>query len=206
VPLSALAEAVARGNSVVDTREATRFREGAIPGTINIPAGRTFTTWAGSLLPYDRDLYLLLDEGTADLRELVRDLAGIGLDRVSGYLGADAIEAWSRTPGQLQRIPSVSLPQLKSRFGHDGLMVLDVRDVSEWKAGHIPGSRNIPVGRLDQRLGELPQDRTLVVHCQTGPRAAIAASLLRARGFSNVELFPSGFAEWRASGQPVETG
>ena len=206
VPLSALAEAVARGNSVVDTREATRFREGAIPGTINIPAGRTFTTWAGSLLPYDRDLYLLLDEGTADLRELVRDLAGIGLDRVSGYVGADAIEAWSRTPGQLQRIPSVSLPQLKSRFGHDGLMVLDVRDVSEWKAGHIPGSRNIPVGRLDQRLGELPQDRTLVVHCQTGPRAAIAASLLRARGFSNVELFPSGFAEWRASGQPVETG
>jgi hydroxyacylglutathione hydrolase len=190
----------------VDTREAARFREGAIPGTINIPAGRTFTTWAGALLPYDRDLYLLLDEGRTDLTELVRDLAGIGFDRVAGYVGAEAIDAWSRTPGRLQSIPSVTLPQLRSRFAHDQLVVLDVRDVSEWMAGHIPGSQNIPVGRLDQRLGELPQDRTLVVHCQTGPRAAIAASLLLARGFRNVELFSSGFAEWRASGQPVETG
>lgn len=206
VPVSALAEAVARGDPVVDTREATRFSEGAIPGTINIPAGRTFTNWAGSLLPYDRDLYLLVDEGRAELMELVRDLAGIGLDRVAGYVGEDAIRAWSRTPGQLQHIPSITLPQLKSRFGHDGVIVLDVRDVSEWKGGHIPGSRNIPVGRLDQRLADLPRHGTLVVHCQTGPRAAIAASLLRARGFSNVELFSSGFAEWRASGEPVETG
>jgi hydroxyacylglutathione hydrolase len=46
----------------------------------------------------------------------------------------------------------------------------------------------------------------LVVHCQTGPRASIAASLLRARGFRDVQLFSSGFAEWRATGQPVETG
>jgi hydroxyacylglutathione hydrolase len=204
--LNRLVDALAQGEPVVDAREAAQFRKGAIPGTINIPAGRTFTTWAGSLLPYDRDVYLLLDEGRVDHMELVRDLAGIALDRVAGYVGADAIQAWAETQGELQRIPSVTLAQLKSRLEHDAMMVLDVRDVSEWNAGHIPGSRNIPVGRLDQRLGDIPRRAMLVVHCQTGPRAAIAASLLRARGFSDVQLFSSGFAEWRAAGQPIESG
>jgi hydroxyacylglutathione hydrolase len=204
--ISTLADALAQGLPAVDTRDAARFREGAIPGTINIPAGRTFTTWAGSLLPYDRNLYLLADDDRTDIMELVRDLAGIGLDGVAGYLGTDAIESWRNTRGELQRIPSITLAQLRSRIGHDGLVVLDVRDVSEWKAGHIPGSRNIPVGSLDQRLDDVPHGGTLVVHCQTGSRAAMAASLLRARGFRDVQLFSSGFAEWRAAAQPVETG
>lgn len=206
LPPSALDEVLAQGHSVVDTREAARFREAAIPGTINIPAGRTFTTWAGSLLPYDRDLYLLADDDRTDVMELARDLAGIGLDRVAGYLGMDAIESWHHTHGELQRIPTISLAELQNRLVQDGVVVLDVRDPSEWKAGHIPGAHNIPVGRLEQRLGDVPRRGTLVVHCQTGPRAAMAASLLRARGFSDVRLFSSGFAEWRAAAQPVEMG
>ena len=189
-----------------DTREAARFREAAIPGTINIAAGRTFTTWAGSLLPYDRDLYLLADDDRTDIVELARDLAGIGLDRVAGYFGVDAIESWRRTHGELQRIPTITLAELQNRLVQDGVVVLDVRDPSEWRAGHIPGSQNIPVGRLVERLSEVPPRGTLVVHCQTGPRAALAASLLRVRGFSDVRLFSSGFAEWRAAAQPVETG
>jgi hydroxyacylglutathione hydrolase len=206
LPVAAVADALAQGHPVVDTREAARFSEGSIPGTINIPAGRTFTTWAGSLLPYDRDLYLLVDEGRADVMELARDLAGIGLDRVAGYLDGDVVESWGRSQGELQRISSINMEQLQDRLERDALVVLDVRDVSEWKAGHIPGSRNIPLGRLDQRLSELPQRGTLIVHCQTGPRAAMAVSLLQARGFKDVHLFSKGFAAWRAAAQPVETG
>jgi hydroxyacylglutathione hydrolase len=83
-------------------------------------------------------------------------------------------------------------------------VVIDVRSVGEWDAGHVPGSLNLPLAHLEQRLAEIPRQADLVVHCQTGPRAAIAASLLLARGFSNVRLFPGGFAEWRATGLEVE--
>jgi hydroxyacylglutathione hydrolase len=74
----------------------------------------------------------------------------------------------------------------------------------EWADGHVPGSSNIPVADLEQRLGELPRDRLLVVHCQSGSRAAIAASLLRARGIVDVRIFSGGFAEWSKAGYPVE--
>jgi hydroxyacylglutathione hydrolase len=68
----------------------------------------------------------------------------------------------------------------------------------------VPGSLNLPLASLEQRAGEIPRDHPVIVHCQTGARAAIAASLLRARGFSDVRLFPGGFAEWHAAAAPED--
>jgi hydroxyacylglutathione hydrolase len=81
--------------------------------------------------------------------------------------------------------------------------LLDVRGAGEWDAGHLPGSLNLPVAELRPRLDEIPRGRPLIVHCQTGARAAIAASLLRAEGFKDVRLFRGGFAQWQAAGRPV---
>jgi hydroxyacylglutathione hydrolase len=204
LPVGSLISALAQGGWVVDTRNSAEYGRGAVPGTINIPATRSFTTSAGSLLPYDRDLHLIVDdrrEERAD--ELVRDLAGIGLDRVAGYFGGEVVEAWQMSQGQLQTIPSIGL-EVTERQRPDGVVVLDVRGEGEWNAGHIPGSLNLPLGDLEERLDEIPRGRPVIVHCQTGARAAMAASLLRARGLNDVRLFPGGFAEWRAAGLPVE--
>lgn len=205
LPPDALAAALGGGNTVIDTRDATNYGQGSIPGTINIPANRAFTTWAGSLVPYDRDLQLIVDDTKPGLaEELTRDLAGIGLDRVTGYFGLDAVQAWRRSHGELQRIPALTLPQVSTMLGSQGSVLLDVREKSEWRAGHIPGSQNVPVGQLNERLGDIPRNGAVVVHCQTGARAAIAASVLQASGFNDVRLFTGGFAEWRAAGKPVE--
>jgi hydroxyacylglutathione hydrolase len=83
---------------------------------------------------------------------------------------------------------------------------VDVRAEGEWKAGHIPGAVNFPLGQLERQLGQLPRSGPLVVHCQTGGRAGIAASLLRARGFPDVRVFRGGFVEWKAAGLPVKAG
>jgi len=206
LPVGTLAGVLAQAGTVVDTREAPEFLLGAVPGTINIPVNRAFTTWTGSLLPYDRDFYLIIDDDRGEMvDELVRDLAGIGLDRLAGYFGTETIEAWLTSKGQLQTTPTVTLAQVSSQLRADGVTVLDVRGEGEWKGGHLPGSLNVPVGSLDGRVNEIPRDRPVIVHCQTGARAAIAASLLRARGFTDVRFFPGGFAEWHAAGQPEET-
>jgi hydroxyacylglutathione hydrolase len=205
LPVGSLISALAGGGWVVDTRNSAAYGRGAVPGTVNIPASRSFPTWAGSLLPYDRDLHLIVDDRRGQtVDELVRDLAGIGLDRVAGYFGGEVVEAWRMSQGQLQTIPSMGL-EATERQRPDGVVVLDVRGEGEWNAGHIPGSLNLPLGDLEQRLDEIPRGRPVIVHCQTGARAAMAASLLRARGLNDVRLFSGGFAEWRAAGLPVET-
>ena len=206
LPVTNLAAALVQGAMVVDTRQAVEFAHGAVPGTLNIPSSATFTTWAGSLLPYNRDFYLIIDDRRGHmLDELVRDLAGIGLDRIAGYFGSEVVDAWRASQGQLQTIPSLGMADLLAQLRSNDKLVLDVRGEGEWKAGHLPGSLNLPIGELDHRLGELPRDRPVIVHCQTGARAAMAASLLRARGFREVSQFPGGFAEWRAAGRPVES-
>jgi hydroxyacylglutathione hydrolase len=112
------------------------------------------------------------------------------------------IADWRKERGSLQTIPQVTLQEMTAG-SRNGNLVLDVRGEGEWRSGHVPGSFNVPVTELEQRLREIPGDRPLIVHCQTGMRAAIAASLLVAKGFDHVRLFPGGFAEWHAAGQPV---
>jgi hydroxyacylglutathione hydrolase len=200
LPLSALESAVASQAPMLDTRPAAEFMLGAVPGTLNVPLNRGFTTWAGSLLPYDRDFYLIVDDGRPQaVEEIVRDLAGIGLDRLAGYFGTEVIEAWRAGKGGLQTISTLTLDEVVGQVGRDDVTVLDVRSEGEWRAGHMPGSINIPVGLLDERADEIRRDRPVVVHCETGARAAIAASLLHAKGFSDVGWFPGGFAEWTAA-------
>jgi hydroxyacylglutathione hydrolase len=75
-------------------------------------------------------------------------------------------------------------------------VVVDVRNPGEWNAGHIPGSLNVPLGRLAERGEELPRDRPLVVHCQSGARAAVAIALLRTMGFHDVTHLRGDWAGW----------
>jgi hydroxyacylglutathione hydrolase len=203
LPVEALAAVLADGGIVVDTRESGDFGRGAVPGTINIPANRSFTTWAGSLLPSDRDLYLLVD-GPASLDQLIQDLAGIGLERIAGYFPLQVVDEWRATRADLQQIRGITAEDLAQTIQQNGTVVIDVRSQGEWQAGHVPGSWNLPLTGLTQRLDEIPREAALVLHCQTGARAAVGASLLLAHGFSNVRLFSGGFAEWRAAGHVVQ--
>ena len=165
----------------------------------------SFATWSGSLLPYDRDFYLIAeDHGANGAGDLLRALAGIGLDRVAGTAGSNALDAWQAAGRSIETISAIAMDEVASALATGDVGVLDVRSRSEWAAGHLPGAANIPLGELEDRIGELPRQRPLVVQCQTGSRAAIAASLLRARGVTGVRLYGGGFAEWSAAGKSVE--
>ena len=190
---------------IVDTRPAADFAAGHIPGTINIPLNKAFNTWAGWLLPFDRDFYLIVDAACSRcIDEAVHDLAMIGLDQVAGYFGTDVNEAWSASGGKLATVQQISAPELAQRIESGDVAVIDVRGRSEWEAGHLPGVPNIPVGYLTDRLREIPASKPVVVHCQSGARSAIAASVLQAKGVTNVTNLSGGFAEWQKRKLPVE--
>lgn len=88
----------------------------------------------------------------------------------------------------------------------DGAFVLDVRQLDEWAAGHIPGATLIPLGELASRVAEVPRDRDIVVVCRSGNRSAQGRDILLGAGYATVTSMAGGMNDWVASGRPVVTG
>jgi hydroxyacylglutathione hydrolase len=205
LPVTRLDDVLESGALVVDTRHASDYAAAHIPGTLNVPLNGSFTTWAGWLVPYDRDFYLIVDDQcTHCLEEAVRDLMMIGLDRVAGYFGSSAVNEWGLAKRGLQSVPQMTIEQLAGIVRRGDVTVVDVRGRTEWEAGHLSNVRHIPLGYLAARADDLPRDRPVIVHCQSGGRSAIAASVLRASGMTNVFNLVGGYAAWESAGLPVE--
>ncbi|HEY0994676.1 MAG TPA: rhodanese-like domain-containing protein [Gemmatimonadaceae bacterium] len=210
---TALTATLDRGALLVDIRPTADFAEGHVPGALNIPLNAQFTTRAGWFVPYERAFYLLASgaQGEAAVTEAAHALAMIGLDRVEGWFGEGAIEAWTADGGVPQQVPQVTPEELAARAAAGELetgrtVVVDVRGREEFEAGHIPGVRHIVLGLLPDHLDELPRDVPLVLQCQTGGRSSVAASVLQAAGFTNVSNLARGITGWREAGEPVEQG
>lgn len=205
-PASALASVLASGTNgrvtVVDMRPAAEFAAGAVPGTISVPMNGSFTTWMGWLVPYDRDFYLIGDAASVDLA--VRDLAMIGLDRVGGWFDTSAVNQWAASSHEpLSVIPQITARDLQESLKHGGVTLVDVRNPGEWSAAHIDGALHVPLGRLLERLDEIPREKPIVMQCAAGARSMIGASLLKARGIDRVINLTGGFGAWSNAGLPT---
>lgn len=86
----------------------------------------------------------------------------------------------------------------------DDVLLLDVREQSEYDAGHIPGVTLIPMNDVPNRLAEIPTDKTVIVTCRSGNRSGQVTEYLRGQGFSNVYNMAGGIVEWQNAGLPVE--
>ena len=204
--VDALDDYIADGTPVVDLRSQRAFAGGHIPGTLNIPYSKSYLTWAGWLLPYDRPIALIVDE--RDLETTIKDFQRIGLDDVAGYWTPDVIEAWaSAAEGRrLQSVAQVSIDEVERALHDDSAAILDVRGTSEYVEGHLPGAISVPLGYIPRRLEEIPDDKPLIVHCQTGVRSSIASSLLQKLGRTNVLNYMGSYGEWAEAGKEVERG
>jgi hydroxyacylglutathione hydrolase len=201
-----LASVIARGGLVIDTRAAAEYATGFVPGTINLPINNAFVTWAGWLIPYDQEFDLLLGDGAETrLAEIARALALIGLDRIGGYFASSALATAARSL-PLGVVPQIAPETLAQMRGDHVPVVIDVRADSEWMEGHLPAAVHIPLGRLADRVAELPRGQPLVMQCGTGARSAIAASVLRRAGFADVSNLVGGCQAWVAAGLPTSRG
>ena len=207
LPEQRLGPLLAGGAIVVDLRTAAAFAAGHVPGTISIPYNKSFTNWAGSLLPFDQDFYLIADErGRSVLERAARDLSMIGLERIAGAFGTEVLEVWTLQEGPLQTAAQLTPAEVAERVEREEVHVVDVRNQSEWDAGHLPGAIHIPLGSLPERIATLPTDRPLVLHCQGGGRSAIGVSLLQAAGHQAVANLATGYGGWINAGLPTVPG
>ena len=181
------------GVLVVDTRPPAEFLAGHLEGSIGISLGRSFLTWAGSVLDPARDLVLLMAPDTMhEAHAVVRDLALIGYDRVLGALPASDFDSF--TPRRIASIGSVPAEDLASRARR--ATVIDVRSAAEWSEAHVPGAMHVPLAQLANRIPELRDRQPIVTYCQSGARSAVAVSLLRASGVAAVANAEGGLDAW----------
>ena len=173
----------------IDPRPPHVFGAGHRPGALNVVANDSFAVRVGATVAFGSPIVILTtDSEQADrLRE---QLAVIGYDDVRGYASPDP------APGeQTRRIEQLDARAAAARSAA-GDILLDVREQSEWDAGHAPGAVHIPYENVRARAHELPVDRRIVTYCGGGIRSSLAASILESSGHAVANL-RGGFTAWR---------
>jgi hydroxyacylglutathione hydrolase len=199
--------ALAGGAVVVDLRQPAAHVTAHVPGSMSIPSGSSFGTWLGWVVEPERPLVLVLDD-PADWDDAVRQALRIGNESILGHLRGGLL-AWQEAGRPIAAGGRLNVDELAgavARGGPDAPLVVDVRQLTEYVSGHVPGSWHIAAGSLPDRLGDLPRDRPIATICASGYRASVAASLLRGEGFTNVSWVADGIPAWQAQGHPIKRG
>lgn len=171
------------GEWVVDLRHRTAFAAGHAPGTLNFGLDGGFATYLGWLVTWGTPI-TLLGATAQDVAEAQRELVRIGIDRPAAH-ATGGPEDWSdREPSSFATATFADLAQVRH---HREVVVLDVRRSDEHDAGRVDGAVNVPLHELWDRLGEVP-DGEVWVHCASGYRASVAASMLDAAGRTPVAI------------------
>ena len=202
VDAAAVETAIDKDQWVVDVRASAEFAQMHVPGTLNIPASKSLPTYAGTVLTYDRPITIIA-KTREQAQSVIAQLALIGLDNVAGFATLDVLQQIKSAGRRLAAVRAIDATGLSARLEKDALRVVDVRGTSEWKNGHLPRATHIYLGDLEQRMASSPRNEPIVVHCETGTRASIAASLLMARGFADVTVLTGGYDAWRKAGLPI---
>ncbi|MFE2408044.1 rhodanese-like domain-containing protein [Kitasatospora sp. NPDC059408] len=190
----AFQEARTAGAVVLDARNPQDFGAGHLHGAINVPLDGRFAEQAGTVLTPDHDLAIIAPQDRED--EVVTRLARIGFDHIAGYLRNPAT-ALTALADDLTPASRLTADQLRTALTTEQPpTVLDVRTCGERETGSIEGSLHIPLAELPTRLDEIPTDHPLVIHCASGHRSSIAASLLRHHGRTDVSDLLGGYGAW----------
>lgn len=166
---------------VLDTRSRGEFLMGHLPGSLLAELDYQFTAIAGSYVEEGAPIYLVADDERVD--EAVRSLIRIGLDGIRGYVTPATLDEYAAGGGRLSETETIDMMELERRRLGGGITILDVRGSAEYAVHHVPGALNIAHTRLLVRLDEVPADRPVLVHCNSGGRSAAAAALLERHGY-----------------------
>ena len=194
-----IAELVSQGATVLDVRDPDEFARGHYKNSINVGLDGRFAEWAGSLLPLEKPVVVVAPPGR-EQESLVR-LNRVGFEHVSGYMQG-GIQEIADHPELQEFQPRMSAQELSERLkGPDAPVVIDVRTPVEFAKGHLEGARNIPLQEFPARSQEIPAEGPVVIHCQSGYRSSVAASLVGPR--EGLLELQGGYLAWAEAGLPI---
>lgn len=179
------------GALMLDTRDAGDFAKGFIPNSINIGLEGSFAQWVGEMIP-DVKQQILLIANPGKEEEAVTRLSRVGYDHTIGYLDG-GFEAWKHSGKDYETLKRISARELEAVYAKDKPLIIDVRKRSEYDSEHIIDAINVPLNEINKHLAQFPKDKPFVLHCGSGYRSMIAASILKQRGWQDFSDVAGGF-------------
>jgi hydroxyacylglutathione hydrolase len=191
----AVATLVEEGAAVVDIRPGREFDRGHIPGSYSIGLSGQVSAWVGWLIPRHRPI-VLTGGSQAQYQDVQRQLYRIGYDDVAGALDG-GMDAWRDSGRALSTFETVDVEDMATWIlSAEEMTVIDARDEHEWVAGHVPGAVHMYVPDIPHHAEEIPSSAPVAVHCASGYRAGIAASLLEQAGLTRIIHVNGPYSDW----------
>lgn len=170
---------------LLDTRDPATFKQGFIPGSINIGLDGQFAPWAGVLITDNTQPILLITDPDKEKETIIR-LARVGVDNVIGYL-KNGYATWQKAQKPEDSIATITAKEFADKVSRkEPMNILDVRRNGEYEGGHLEGADNSPLDYINDWTGELDKNKTYYVHCAGGYRSVITESILKSRNITNV--------------------
>ncbi len=192
------------GALIVDVRTDIQFDEAHIPGAVSITMLRQgFGTKLSWVADSEQEI-VFVGRDDEDARVAARLATAVGVRRLAGFLSG-GMTSWRAERRDVAHVTRWNVQELASAGGD--VQVLDVRELTEWREGHIPGSLHRPYHDLHSLPDEIDPDRPVAAICASGQRSATAASLLAAHGAHDViHVVDGGVPLWGRLGNPIERG
>ncbi len=190
---------------VLDTRNQDEFEKGFIPGSIFIGLKGRFAEWVGTVLNMNDHILLVTEPGKEE--ETIIRMARVGYENVAGFL-AGGFDAWKDSGRDIDMIISIDAEEFLLDYRHDDITVVDVRKANEYNdVGHVEGAINVVLQELEGQVNKIESltDKNIYIHCESGYRSMIAASLLRRRGFMNIRNISGGYNSIVKTSMPMAT-
>ena len=186
------------GAVVLDVRHEDEFVVGHIPGSVFIGLEGDFAPWVGALIgDVQQPILLVTPEGKEE--EAVTRLSRVGFDNTLGFL-KDGFKSWAKSGKEVDSIESVKVADIMDLLKKPQTPVFDVRKPDEYDSEHLEIAENTPLDFINDHFAEFPSDDKFYLHCESGYRSVIAASILKSRGIHNLANIVDGFKGLKESG------
>jgi hydroxyacylglutathione hydrolase len=189
------AQIVDQGAALVDVRQGRDYDRAHIPGSYSVGIDGPVSAWVGWLVARGRPI-VLVGGSEAHLSRAQRQLLRIGFDTIAGALDG-GIDAWRSSGREVSSFETVDVEDMAAWvLSAEPMTVIDARDEHEWVAGHVPGAVHMYVPDIPHRANEIPHEARVAVHCASGYRAGIAASLLEQAGLKRIIHVNGEYSDW----------